>query len=430
MASIVKRKNRYSVVYTYTDENGVKRQKWETFATNAEAKKRKVQVEFEQETGTFIIPNASTVSDLLEEYMSIYGVNTWAMSTYEARRSLIFNYISPLIGDMKLEDVTPRTMDKYYQSLLTVKAKVVNNRKPTHEYLTAHTVREIHKLLRNAFNQGVKWELMSRNPVQNATLPKEEHKERDIWTVETLFKALEVCDDDNLSLALNLAFSCSLRMGEMLGLTWDCIDISEKSIKNDCAYIFVNKELQRVNRNALEQLGEKGVMFKTVAEMLVQKHKDIENLKELFGEEYMDFNLVFASSCGRPIEGQVINRALAKLIKDNDLPPVVFHSFRHSSITYKLKLNGGDMKSVQGDSGHAQVKMVADVYSHIIDDDRRINAQRFEEQFYQSKVGSATEEVQEETKAETASQTDQEMLLKLLANPEMAALLKSLAKNL
>ena len=37
MASIVKRKNRYSVVYTYTDENGVKRQKWETFATNAEA---------------------------------------------------------------------------------------------------------------------------------------------------------------------------------------------------------------------------------------------------------------------------------------------------------------------------------------------------------------------------------------------------------
>ena len=73
--------------------------------------------------------------------------------------------------------------------------------------------------------------------------------------------------------------------------------------------------------------------------------------------------------------------------------------------------------------------MVADVYSHIIDDDRRINAQRFEEQFYQSKAAPDAEEVQEETKAETASQTDQEMLLKLLSNPEMAALLKSLAKG-
>ena len=40
MASIVKRKSKYSVVYTCTDENGVKRQKWETFASQAEAKKR------------------------------------------------------------------------------------------------------------------------------------------------------------------------------------------------------------------------------------------------------------------------------------------------------------------------------------------------------------------------------------------------------
>lgn len=55
LASIVKRKNRYSVVYTYTDENGGKRQKWETFATNAEAKKRKKQIEFEQDT---LIPYA------------------------------------------------------------------------------------------------------------------------------------------------------------------------------------------------------------------------------------------------------------------------------------------------------------------------------------------------------------------------------------
>lgn len=83
----------------------------------------------------------------------------------------------------------------------------------------------------------------------------------------------------------------------------------------------------------------------------------------------------------------------------------------------------------QGDSGHAQVKMVADVYSHIIDDDRRINAQRFEEQFYQPKpVDSITLEVKEPGLEETAS--DQEVLLKLLANPETAALLKALAKNL
>ena len=70
---------------------------------------------------------------------------------------------------------------------------------------------------------------------------------------------------------------------------------------------------------------------------------------------------------------------------------MVFHSLRHSSITYKLKLNGGDMKAVQGDSGHAQVKMVADVYSHIIDDDCRLNAERLEEAFYSGNKGEGTQ---------------------------------------
>lgn len=220
MASIVKRKNRYSVVYTYKDDDGTQHQKWETFDTNADAKKRKTQIEFEQQTGTFIVPTATTVADLLEEYCSVYGVNNWAMSTYRSKKGLMYNYIIPLIGDVKLEELTPRLMDKFYQSLLKVKTKSVHNKNPKNEYLTVHTVREIHKFLRSAFNQAVKWELMTRNPVLNATLPKEEHQKREIWTAETLMHALEVCDDDILSLAINLSFACSLRMGEMLGLTW------------------------------------------------------------------------------------------------------------------------------------------------------------------------------------------------------------------
>lgn len=148
MASIVKRKNRYSVVYTYKDDDGNQHQKWETFDTNADAKKRKTQIEFEQQSGTFIIPNATTVADLLEEYCSVYGVNNWAMSTYRSKKGLMYNYIIPLIGDVKLDELTPRLMDKFYQSLLKVKTKVVQNKKPKNEYLTVHTVREIHKFLR------------------------------------------------------------------------------------------------------------------------------------------------------------------------------------------------------------------------------------------------------------------------------------------
>ena len=98
---------------------------------------------------------------------------------------------------------------------------------------------------------------------------------------------------------------------------------------------------------------------------------------------------------------------------------------------------------MQGDSGHAQDKMVTDVYSHILDDDRRNNAQLFENAFYSGagKDPAKTEAKEEAPQApddaaqtETAqtetAQTDAEMLLKLLQKPELAALLKTLANLL
>lgn len=45
--------------------------------------------------------------------------------------------------------------------------------------------------------------------------------------------------------------------------------------------------------------------------------------------------------------------AFRRLKKEANLPNVVFHSLRHSSTTYKLKLNHGDLKATQGDTGHS-----------------------------------------------------------------------------
>ena len=106
---------------------------------------------------------------------------------------------------------------------------------------------------------------------------------------------------------------------------------------------------------------------------------------------------------------------------------MVFHSLRHSSITYKLKLNGGDIKAVQGDSGHTQTSMVTDVYSHILDDDRRKNAQLFENAFYEGKGADPTAPVKDSDPEEQKA-SDMDTLMRLLGNPETAGLLKQLVK--
>ena len=323
------------------------------------------------------------------------------------------------------------------------------------------TVRDINKLLRNCFEQAVKWELMEKNPCTHATVPKHKSQKRDIWTADTLMYALSVCEDERLKLAINLSFSCSLRLGELLGLTWDCVDISHEAIEENRAYVFINKESQRIRKESLNALDGKDVLLvfptnhkknstvrilktpktessvrkiflpKSVANMLVDWKAEQDEMKEILGDEYMDYNLVMASTFGLPLGDGAIRGPLKKLIEDYNLPPVVFHSFRHSSVTYKLKLNGGDIKAVQGDSGHAQVNMVTDVYSHILDDDRRKNAELFEEAFYEKKNLDPQMHVQQENNNTTvADEVDPELLAKVLANPEMRALLNSLAKTM
>ena len=433
-----------------------------SFRTKDEAKRRKAEVEYRQQLGSLVIPKCKTVEELLREYVSLYGKNTWSISMYEGSTSLIRNYINPVIGTMKLSDVTPRVLEKYYMTLLQTKAVIRCTDKQYKKrdtpgrrdsLVTPGTVRRVHKLLNSAFTQAMKWELIEKNPAQLATVPKAEKKTRDIWDADTLFHALEVCEDERLKLAINLAFSCSMRIGELLGLTWDCVDISEESLAEGRASIFINKELQRVRKSVMENLEKKDVLCvfpqqvstastvlvlkrpktltstrrvylpKTVAEMLISWKKDQDLTKEELGDEYHDYRLVIAGPFGAPMEHGRITDLFNQLIEQNDLPKVVFHSLRHSSITYKLKLNGGDVKSVQGDSGHAQAKMVTDQYSHILDEDRKNNARIFEDVFYQKKTPG-------QIAAEQAGQSagiDPELLMKVLTNPEMAKILKALA---
>lgn len=201
-----------------------------------------------------------------------------------------------------------------------------------------------------------------------ATLPKYTAKKRDIWTAETLFHALEVCDDPRLRLCINLSFSCSLRLGELLGLTWDCVDISPESIEAGRASIYINKELQRVDIASLNALENKNVITrfpslssrcttvqvlkspktdssirtiflpKTVAEMLVHYKAEQDMTKDALGAEYADYNLVVAGPLGMPTEQSTINGA--------------FSPFRLCVVTAQRLILGrkvGNIGLVQGD---------------------------------------------------------------------------------
>ena len=71
--------------------------------------------------------------------------------------SLINNYIMPLIGDTKLNDINTRFLEKFYQSMVQMPGHVKPISKKANKYISPSTIRDVHKLLRSAFQQAVKW---------------------------------------------------------------------------------------------------------------------------------------------------------------------------------------------------------------------------------------------------------------------------------
>ena len=253
--------------------------------------------------GKFEVPKSTILEELIEEYVKIYGHDKWGVSTYAGNISLINNYILPTIGKVKLSSINTHFMEKYYKDLLEMPAVKSSKNMDGSGTITESTVNEIHKILRSAFRQAVKWDLMEKNPAVDATVPKAKTQEREIWTAEMLMQALEACDNKMLKIAFHLAFTATLRIGELLGLTWD-------------------------------------------------------EINEALENEYQDYKLVMATTFGLPIGDSYLRNKMQDIIDELGLPDVVFHCMRHTSLTYKLKLSGGEIKAVQGDSGHAQSDMV------------------------------------------------------------------------
>jgi len=329
-----------------------------------------------------------------------------------------------LIGDEPMQAFSARSADIYFKRLKKTKAVSSTFHSPRTELVGASVAQNAYKLLRCAFGKAVKWEVIKRNPFDLVEKPKRTYRPRDIWDADTIRKALDECRDSRLYVAMNLSFACSLRVGEILGLTWDNIHITAEDIATDNAHLFVGKELQRASLAAIRALDQKDVFFmfpafkpnattrlvlkkpktessvrkvwipKTLAYILLEYRKSQESMKRLLRDEYYDHNLVVALPNGRPCEERLIAEAFQRLRDRCGFPNVQFHSLRHSSTTYKLKLNKGDIKATQGDTGHSQADMVTRVYAHILDEDRKVNAVKMEQAFYAAQANPDLRNVQ------------------------------------
>ena len=433
---------------------------YERFPTFEAAKLRIAEIEYEKSIGQLrppkILPSQDmqrskkflTMAELLDEYVQLYGLNHWGDSYLSYARHRIEHYVKPYLGNVLVQDLTTHDLDIFYNNLRDKPAIVLKGHKDTGKTISPQVIEKIHTLLRSALNQAITWGCIQVNPAQNATLPEYEKTARTVWTADEAQRAVDLCDDPILRLALLLALGCSMRIGEILGLTWECVQLSEEDRNAGAACVLIDKELKRCDKSSLQDLERRGrskVRFifpemkqkhpcktalvlkapktassirniylpETVSTALLEMQARQAEEKALLGEAYTGYGLVIAHEDGRPYEERQIADLLRSFIAKNNLPPVVFHSLRHCSATVKLQISGGNIKAVQGDTGHAQARMVTDLYAHTDNEARRKLAQKVEQDFFQKSA---------QTK-QTAADDAQRAYQLLLENPNMAKLI-------
>ena len=195
MASIVQRKNSFSVVYTI-NEKGKRRQKWETYHTREMAMRRRAQIEMlkevQKETAQRTEKHScETISEFMEEYVEIYGRIHWSFGTYTGNCSVIRNYILPNFGTMRFQDFTPRTIAAIYAELLNHQETA----KPEYagRMITPQTLASIHKIMHSAFEQAVLWEYTDRNPFHKVVQPKAYPSTPDMLLPEEIARLMQEC---------------------------------------------------------------------------------------------------------------------------------------------------------------------------------------------------------------------------------------------
>lgn len=180
--------------------------------TKAEAIKILHQAEYDIHFHDHIDPTSITLADWLELWLHTYMKNRLKQSTYVSYRGYITNHFIPAIGSVKLKEVTSKLLQDFY------------NYKLEHG-LSPKTILNLNLCLHKALKQAMLDKYLSFNPCDAVTLPRNEKPQIEVLTREEQYQLMQTSYHFRYGVFIRLTLATGLRMGELLGLKWEDIDL-------------------------------------------------------------------------------------------------------------------------------------------------------------------------------------------------------------
>mgnify|MGYP002399263927 CR=1 FL=1 len=308
----------------------------------------------ELETFKAIIGTNKTVDSFISEWLEIKK-SSISPASFESYERTIRIHILPIIGPYKLNNLTKKHMQKYISDL-------------TKNGISARLVHYVHMILSQAFDQAITWNMISQNPIKNVTLPQYRRKDKIIWTIKEFTDFQFTIKGHPMELIFLLYSATGCRRGEILALSWDCIDYENNGIH-------IKKSLspkKEIGPTKTEGSTRFVSLPLPIMDMLKVHHakqeKDMESLG--IGNKY---DAVFLSKNNTLYYPKNVLDSFKRLCRQAQVPVINIHSLRHLQASW-LIADGLDIKTIQNRLGHSRAQTTLDVYGHMLDHQQRLAA--------------------------------------------------------
>ena len=271
-------------------------------------------------------------------------------------------HILPFFGDVEVNKITSYMIREWQNEMLD---KENENGKLFSENSKAN----IYAALKSMFNWATRYQGLNENPCKNmgAFGSKKNRTEMKIWSVDDFNKFIKILELENKEknekysdfiIVFKILFWTGLRIGEVLALTEEDINLHNKFIDVNKTVSYVNKKYHITTPKTMGSIRKVTLPENLISDLKLyfssdkfskNKNKNIKHLGV--------FNL----------KSSQLRYVLEKYSLQTNLPKIRLHDFRHSHASYLLFIKA-DITAISKRLGHDNLQTTINTYSHLYKD--------------------------------------------------------------
>lgn len=324
----------------YITVNGSKRQAQDELA----------RIISEYNNGGYIERSKMTVQMLIDQWLTVYVVPQLAPSTVRGYKVNFDKHTIPYIGHIAVQKLTGTEIQHMYTQL-------------SQTGLSPRSVRYVHTTLREVLQYAYKMRIISVNPADFVSAPKQAKYKSGVYNAEEVAKLLQCAKGTDMELPLILDLETGLRRGELLALKWSDIDWEARTLTVERNLVCINGEHQ-FGSPKTKSGNRKLLLSESLIEKLRQHRVRQTEIRLQLGATYQNNDLICCKDDGTPYNTGSFSHKFANFLKKHGLKHIRLHDIRHTNATLMLE-NGIPAKIASERLGHSGIAITLDTYSHV-----------------------------------------------------------------